>query len=139
MLPPGGSICGKSTLDSPLGCPQGGSLGQTSIADVNRASSASCTGGAPGDGASVMSFVQSTNTAPARHAWIQLAAAADGTSPREDGINWARENPPNVKRLRCGLVFKAHRLLYHSTSGLRVIKEKEKMPPRDGTHRGCGP
>jgi len=27
----------------------------------------------------------------------------------------------NVKRFRGGLVFKAHRLLYHSTLGLRVI------------------
>ena len=30
----------------------------------------------------------------------------------------------NVKRFRGGLVFKAHRLLYHSTLGLRVIKKK---------------
>ena len=30
----------------------------------------------------------------------------------------------NVKRFRGGLVFKAHRLLYHSTLGLRVIKRK---------------
>jgi len=28
-------------------------------------------------------------------------------------------------RFRRGLVFKAHRLLYHSTLGLRVIKKKE--------------
>jgi len=31
----------------------------------------------------------------------------------------------NVKRFRGGLVLKAHRLLYHSTLGLRVIKKKE--------------
>jgi len=31
-----------------------------------------------------------------------------------------------VQRFRDGLVFKAHRLLYHSTLGLRVIKEKKK-------------
>ena len=30
----------------------------------------------------------------------------------------------NVQRFRGGLVFKAHRLLYHSAPGLRVIKEK---------------
>ena len=30
----------------------------------------------------------------------------------------------NVQRFRGGLVFKAHRLLYHSTLGLRVIKKK---------------
>ena len=31
----------------------------------------------------------------------------------------------NVKRFRGGLVFKAHRLLYHSTLGLRVIEKKK--------------
>jgi len=33
----------------------------------------------------------------------------------------------SVKRFRGGLVFKAHRLLYHSTPGLRVIKKKKMM------------
>ena len=32
----------------------------------------------------------------------------------------------NVKRFRRGLVFKAHRRLYHSTLGLRVIKKKKR-------------
>ena len=32
----------------------------------------------------------------------------------------------NVKRFRGGLVFKAHRLVYHSTLGLGVIKKKKK-------------
>ena len=40
------------------------------------------------------------------------------------GINSAR-TCRNVKRFRGGLVFKAHRLLYHSTLGWRVIKKKE--------------
>ena len=31
-----------------------------------------------------------------------------------------------VKRFRGGLVFKAHRLVYHSTLGLRVTKKKKK-------------
>jgi len=31
-----------------------------------------------------------------------------------------------VKRFRGGLVFKAHRLVYHSTLGWRVIKKKKK-------------
>jgi len=31
-----------------------------------------------------------------------------------------------VQRFRGGLVFKAHRLLYHSTLGLRVTKKKKK-------------
>jgi len=30
----------------------------------------------------------------------------------------------NVQQFRGGLVFKAHRLLYHSTLGLRVIKNR---------------
>ena len=32
----------------------------------------------------------------------------------------------NVQRFQGGLVFKAHRLLCHSTQGLRVIKNKER-------------
>jgi hypothetical protein len=31
-----------------------------------------------------------------------------------------------VERFRGGLVFEAHRLLYHSTLGSRVIKKKKK-------------
>jgi len=33
----------------------------------------------------------------------------------------------NVKRFRGGLVFKAHRLVYHPTLGWRVIKKKKKI------------
>jgi len=33
----------------------------------------------------------------------------------------------NVQRFRGGLVFKAHRRLYHSTLGLRVIQKTEKV------------
>ena len=33
----------------------------------------------------------------------------------------------NVQRFRGGLVFKAHRLLYHSTLGLRVKKKKKDL------------
>jgi len=33
----------------------------------------------------------------------------------------------NVKRFRGGLVCKAHRLVYHSTLGWRVIKKKKKF------------
>ena len=32
----------------------------------------------------------------------------------------------NVKRFRGGLVFKAHRLVYHSTLGLRVMNRRKK-------------
>ena len=31
-----------------------------------------------------------------------------------------------MKKFRGGLVFKAHRLVYHSTLGSRVIKKKKK-------------
>jgi len=34
-----------------------------------------------------------------------------------------------VQRFRGGLVFKARRLLYHSTLGWRVIKKKKKKGP----------
>jgi len=39
-----------------------------------------------------------------------------------------REQPlgRNVKRFRGGLVFKAHRLVYHSTLGMRVIKQRRE-------------
>ena len=40
----------------------------------------------------------------------------------------------HVQRFRGGLVFKAHRLLYHSTLGSRVIKKKKK---RSLSRRGC--
>ena len=36
-----------------------------------------------------------------------------------------------MNRFRGGLVFKAHRLLYHSTLGSRVIKKKKKSSPEN--------
>ena len=36
-----------------------------------------------------------------------------------------------------GLVFKAHRYVYHSTLGLRVIKKKKRTPP--DCHSGFSP
>ena len=43
----------------------------------------------------------------------------------------------NVKRFRGGFVFKAHRLVYHSTLGWRVIKKKKKttLVKRHATQR----
>ena len=38
----------------------------------------------------------------------------------------------NVERFRGGLVFKAHRLLYHSTLGSRVITKKKKEKKVEG-------
>ena len=45
----------------------------------------------------------------------------------------------NVERFRGGLVCKAHRLLHHSTPGLRVIKKKRRLKPRpaSGAMRLC--
>ena len=37
-----------------------------------------------------------------------------------------------VKRFRGGLVFQAHRLLYHSTLGSRAIKKKKEVPAGGG-------
>jgi len=39
-------------------------------------------------------------------------------------------NLRNVKRFRGGLVCKAHRLVYHSTLGWRVIKKKTEVVER---------
>jgi len=42
----------------------------------------------------------------------------------------AQGSPPNVKQFRGGLVFKANKLVYHSTLGWRVIKKKKvRRPP----------
>ena len=37
-----------------------------------------------------------------------------------------------MKRFRGGLVFKAHRFVYHSTLDLRVIKKKNEVPRPPG-------
>ena len=60
------------------------------------------------------------------------AAALDSTCPREsrfiEDVHLIQEQVlrRNVKRFRGGLVFKAHRLGYHSTLRWRVIKKKKK-------------
>jgi len=41
----------------------------------------------------------------------------------------------HVKRFRGGLVFKAQRLMYHSTLGLRVIKKKKYQTRRTAAKR----
>ena len=41
----------------------------------------------------------------------------------------------NVQWFRGGLVFKPHRLLYHSTPDLRVIKKKKKKEQLNDFHR----
>ena len=49
------------------------------------------------------------------------AIAACSTPAHSGPVN----HPDNQSTCREGLVFKTHRLLYHSTLGLRVIKEKK--------------
>ena len=46
-----------------------------------------------------------------------------------DSPNLTRTTSQNVKRFRGGLVFKAHRLVHHSTLGWRVIKKKMFFTP----------
>ena len=41
-----------------------------------------------------------------------------------------------MKRFRGGIVFEAHRLVYHSTLGLRVIKKKREDPTADLSLQG---
>ena len=43
----------------------------------------------------------------------------------------------NMKRFRGGLVFKAHRLLYHSTLGSRGIKKKTSTTPQRRREELC--
>ena len=45
-------------------------------------------------------------------------------------IERCAEELANVQRFRGGLVFKAHRLVYHSTLGLIVIKKKRGLASR---------
>jgi len=56
----------------------------------------------------------------------RFAWASPPSLPR--GVTAATEQllHRNVQRFRGGLVFKAHRLLYHSTLGLRVIKKRRR-------------
>ena len=62
-----------------------------------------------------------------------------GQVPRSDVVRCFRRNE---KRFRGGLVCKAHRLVYHSTLGLRVIKKKEVISMWPGAeelrHLPCG-
>ena len=51
-----------------------------------------------------------------------LQLAEGERDERVAGSHWLHRN---VQQFRGGLVFKAHRLLYHSTLGLRIIQKKE--------------
>ena len=52
----------------------------------------------------------------------------DSLDPFSEGIVFSVLLGRNVERFRGGLVFKAHRLLYHSTLGSKVRKKREGLP-----------
>ena len=59
---------------------------------------------------------------------VQIGTRRGGGGHHQRGVRHSR----NVGRFRGGLVFEAHRLLYHSTLGSRVIKKKKKTKSRQG-------
>jgi len=59
-----------------------------------------------------------TSSSPARSSPLKAAALSGAILLTKKRPVW----------FRGGLVFKAHRLVYHSTLGLRVIKKKKKTP-----------
>jgi len=62
-----------------------------------------------------------------------MLAAMTGTKQR--GHTTYGESAESVNRVRGGLAFKAHRLVYHSTLGLRVIRKKEEDLPQNEERR----
>ena len=52
---------------------------------------------------------------------------------KPSGTRHLQQHP--VQWFRGGLVFKVHRLVYHSTLGLRVIKKKKKKKTAETTPR----
>ena len=62
-----------------------------------------------------------------QHVNLRKAGQERGPCSRDAGARvLGVQQLANHLRFRGGLVFKAHRLLYHSTLGLRVIKKKKK-------------
>jgi len=61
-------------------------------------------------------------------------AISDLRASAKASVDRVRLGYINVQRFRGGLVFKAHRLLYHSTLGLRVIKKKKRCAFRVAIH-----
>jgi len=98
---------------------------------------------------------------PARKVDVRLPGEGNSSSHRArpvhliiSVIKWNRTSRLSIKnslslvllpvhqsvpaRFRGGLVFKAHRLLYHSTLGLRVIKKKKKTCQNSPSVHGIG-
>jgi hypothetical protein len=54
-----------------------------------------------------------------------------GRNPFPKKLIWCgSEGRRNLKRFRGGLVFKAHRLVYYSTPGRRIVKKKKSSEGR---------
>ena len=58
---------------------------------------------------------------------VHLAIGSTGARGGVRGVTLQSGVGRNVKRFRGWLVFKAHRLVYYSTLGLRVIKKKTNL------------
>ena len=69
------------------------------------------------------------NSSLARFMWWSFSPASRGSRAMAQLLH------RNVQRFRGGLVFKAHRLVYHSTLGLREIAKKRRWACLDATRR----
>ena len=74
-------------------------------------------------GSRVINWKKRIRSASARAPSIAQQITPDECLPKEQLLS------RNVERFRGGLFFKAVRLLFHSTLGLRVIKKKKKCRP----------
>jgi len=92
-----------------------------------------------GCGTQLSRWVCCTNKSPSPN---RLATKLEGMASISltRQIGYSSKTKKNVQRFQGGLVFKAHRLLYHSTQGLSVIKKKKFAPAvhdgDGGGHRG---
>ena len=63
-------------------------------------------------------------------AWLEQSLGVARDLKAKGSLRQAPPSAPNVKQFRGGLVSKAHRLVYHSTLGLRVINKKKSAGPQ---------
>jgi len=73
------------------------------------------------------------------HLLLSRCPPTESIKPETINPEFLEHEPPQTETLmfRGGLVFEAHRLLYHSTLGLRVIKKKKKNAERDAREQVC--
>ena len=60
---------------------------------------------------------------------VEKASAMSGMRTEAKGVKYCTSARDRIIAYLRGLVFKAQRLLYHSTLGSRVIKKKKKFGP----------